>query len=347
LLERQWLLRRRTAPVEDAIEHLCGMQAQAPMSPYVGLWTRLEGFRPESLADLITNRRAVRIALMRSTIHLVTARDCLRLRPLFQAFLERALHTATPFGRQIVGMDMTALVAAARKALDERPRTLAELGTVLQQRWPDRDAASLAYSVRHLVPLVQVPPRGLWGRSGAARCATAEAWLGRPLQAKPSLEKLILRYLAAFGPATVADIQAWSGLRGLRGTVERSRPRLRSLRDAAGRELLDVPDGALPDVDTPAAPRFLPEFDNLLLAHADRTRVVSNAHRSVIGARTILVDGMVRATWTIARQPAAATLTIECLTPLRKAERAAVADEGTRLLSLVAPDAIRREIRFA
>jgi len=346
LLERQWLLRRQTAPVPDAIEHLCGMQAQVPMSPYVGLWTRLEGFRPESLADLITNRRAVRIALMRSTIHLVTARDCLGLRPLFQAFLERALHTATPFGRQIVGMDMTPLVAAARKALDERPRTLAELGTVLHQRWPDRDPASLAYAVRHLVPLVQVPPRGLWGRSGAARCATAEAWLGRPLQAKLSLEKLILRYLAAFGPATVADIQAWSGLRGLRPTVERLRPRLRSLKDAAGRELLDVPDGFLPDPDTAAPPRFLPEFDNLLLAHADRTRVVSNEHRSVIGFRTVLVDGMVRATWTIARQPEAATLTVECLTPIRKTDRTAVADEGARLLAFVAPDATRHEIQF-
>jgi hypothetical protein len=113
LLERQWLLRRQTAPVPDALEHLCGMQAQVPTSPYIGLWTRLEGFRPESLADLITNRRAVRMALMRSTIHLVTARDCLRLRPLFQAFLERSLYTATPFGRQVAGMDLTALVATA------------------------------------------------------------------------------------------------------------------------------------------------------------------------------------------------------------------------------------------
>jgi hypothetical protein len=346
LLERQWLLRRRTAPVADAIEHLCGMQAQVPASPYVGLWTRLEDFRPQKLADLITNRRAVRIALMRSTIHLVTARDCLRLRPLFQAFLERALYTATPFGRGIEGMDMAALVTTARTVLDERPRTLAELGTALHQRWPDRDPASLAYAVRHLVPLVQVPPRGVWGRSGAARCATAEAWLGRPLQARPSVEKLILRYLAAFGPATVADIQAWSGLRGLRPTVERLRPRLRSLADAGGRELLDVPEGMLPDADTEVPPRFLPEYDNLLLAHADRTRVVSNADRSVIGFRTVLVDGMVRATWTIARQPAAATLTVECLTPLRKAERMAVDEEGTRLLAFVAPDATSREIRF-
>src|SRR5712692_3353130 len=254
LLERQWLLRRRTAPVPDAIEHLCGMQAQVPTSPYVGLWTRLQGFRPQSLTDLITNRRAVRMALMRSTIHLVTARDCLRLRPLFQAFLERALYTASPFGRDIVGMDVAALVAAARKVLDERPRTLAELGTVLHQRWPDRDPASLAYAVRHLVPMVQVPPRGVWGRSGAARCATAETWLGRPVQAKPSLEKLILRYLAAFGPATVADVQAWSGLRALRPIVERLRPQLRSLTDAAGRELLDVPDGALPDPGTATVP---------------------------------------------------------------------------------------------
>jgi len=346
LLERQWLLRRRSAPVADAIEHLCGMQAQVPTSPYVGLWARLEGFRPEGLATLISNRRAVRIALMRSTIHLVSARDCLRLRPLFQAFLERALYAGTPFGRGIEGVDVAALVEAARKVLDERPRTLAELGTVLHQRWPDRDPASLAYAVRHLVPLVQVPPRGVWGRSGAARCATAETWLGRPVQAKPSLEKLILRYLAAFGPATVADVQAWSGLRALRPIVERLRPQLRSLTDAAGRELLDVPDGALPDPGTPAPPRFLPEYDNLLLAHADRTRVVSEKHRSVIGFRTLLVDGLVRATWTVARQPAAATLTVECLTPLRKAERPAVEDEGTRLLAFLAPDAKKHEIRF-
>lgn len=346
MLERQWLLRRRSAPVPDAIEHLCGMQAQVPTSPYVGLWARLYDFHPQALEDLITTRRAVRLALMRSTIHLVTARDCLRLRPLFQAFLERALHTATPFGRQMVGIDLTVLVAAARKALDERPRTLAELGTVLHQRWPDRDPASLAYAVRHLVPLVQVPPRGLWGRSGAAWCATAETWLGRPLQARPSLEKLILRYLAAFGPASVGDIQAWSGLRTLRPIVDRLRPQLRSLTDAGGRELLDVPDGVLPDPDTPAPPRFLPEYDNLLLAHADRTRVVSDQHRSVIGFRTLLVDGLVRATWTVARQPAAATLTVECLTPLRKVERTAVEKEGTRLLAFVAPQATRREIRF-
>jgi winged helix DNA-binding protein len=346
LLERQWLLRRRAAPVADAIEHLCGMQAQVPTSPYVGLWTRLEGFRPEGLADLITNRRAVRIALMRSTIHLVTARDCLRLRPLFQDFLERALYTGTPFGRGIEGMDEAGLVAAARTVLDERPRTLAELGSALHQRWPDRDPASLAYAVRHLVPLVQVPPRGVWGQSGATRCATAEAWLGRPLQARPSVEKLILRYLAAFGPATIADIQAWSGLRALRPIVDRLRPQLRSLTDAAGRQLLDVPDGALPDPGTPAPPRFLPEYDNLLLAHADRTRVVSETHRSVIGFRTLLVDGMVGATWTIGRQSGEATLTIACLPPLRKAQRPAVEEEGTRLLAFLAPDAKRHEIRF-
>src|SRR5437763_82180 len=142
----------------DEIEHLVGMQAQVPNSPYVGLWTRLEGFQPSELADLISKRRAVRLGLMRNTIHVVTARDCLALYPLFPATLERALKTS-PFGRNLVGVDMSAVVAQARVLLQDKPRTFSELGLLLRQRWPDRDPTSLAYVIRHLVPIVQVPPR--------------------------------------------------------------------------------------------------------------------------------------------------------------------------------------------
>ena len=321
------------------------MQAQVPNSPYVGLWTRLEGFRPSELADLISKRRAVRLGLLRNTIHLVTARDCLALYPLFPTTLERTLKTS-PFGRNLVGVDMSSVVAAARVLLQDIPRTFSELGKLLQQRWPDRDPTSLAYVIRHLVPIVQVPPRGIWGKSGQPTWTSAEHWLGRPPAAKPSLEKLVRRYLGAFGPASIADVSAWSGLTGLRAIVERLRPGLRTFQDERGRELFDVPDGPLPDPDTPAPPRFLPEYDNLLIGHDDRTRVIDHAYRYVIFTGTLLVDGFVQATWTIKRGRDAATLTIEPLRRLSKTDRLAVAEEGERLLAFAAGEASQRDVRI-
>jgi len=344
LLERQHLLRRRKASAAAEIEHLVGMQAQVPNSPYVGLWTRLEGFRPGELADLITKRRAVRLGLMRNTIHLVTARDCLALYPLFLAVLGRTLKSSH-FGRNLVGVDMSAVVAEARVLLQEKPRTLSELGKLLLERWPDRDPTSLAYVIRHLVPIVQVPPRGVWGKSAQPSWTSAEHWLGRPLSTKPSAEKLVKRYLSAFGPATVADISAWSGLTGLREAVERLRPKLRTFRDERGRELFDVLDGPLPDPDMPAPPRFLPEYDNLLIGHHDRTRVIDHAYRYVIFTGTVLVNGVVQATWTVKRGDTA-TLTIEPLRRLSRADRLAVSEEGERLLRFVAGDSADRDVRI-
>src|SRR5947209_2384873 len=128
LLARQLLLGRATLSVPEAIEHLAGMQAQAPLAPYVGLWTRLDGFRPDDLARLITDRSAVRTLLMRTTLHLVTAEDCLTFRPVLQPVLERGLHTGSPFGRNIVGMDLDSLLATGRALLEEQPRTVNALG---------------------------------------------------------------------------------------------------------------------------------------------------------------------------------------------------------------------------
>ena len=344
LLERQHLLQRRKASAAAEIEHLVGMQAQVPNSPYVGLWTRLEGFQSGELADLITERRAVRLGLMRNTIHLVTARDCLTLYPLFLAVLGRTLKSSH-FGRNLVGVDMSAVVAEARVLLQEKPRTLSELGKLLLERWPDRDPTSLAYVIRHLVPIVQVPPRGVWGKSAQPSWTSAEHWLGRPLSTKPSAEKLVKRYLSAFGPATVADISAWSGLTGLREAVERLRPKLRTFQDERGRELFDVPDGPLPDPDMPAPPRFLPEYDNLLIGHHDRTRVIDHAYRYVIFTGTVLVDGVVQATWTVKRGDTG-TLTIEPLRRLSKADRLAVSEEGERLLRFAAGDSAERDVRI-
>jgi len=345
LLERQHLLRRRRASAAEEIEHLVAMQAQVPNSPYVGLWTRLEGFQPAELADMIVKRRAVRLGIMRNTVHLVTARDCLNLRSLFQPMLERTLRSS-PFGRHLVGLEMRAVLAEASRAMVEKPRTFSQLGSLLHERWPDRDATSLAYAIRHLLPIVQVPPRGVWGKSAQPTWTTAEHWLGRPLESEPSLDRLILRYLKAFGPAAVSDISAWSGLTALRSVVELLRPKLRTFVDERGRELFDVPDGPLPDPQTPAPPRFLPEYDNILIGHDDRTRVIDPAYRYSIFMGTLLVDGFVQGTWGIKRAGDATTLAIEPLRRLTQAERSAVAEEGERLVTFVAGDAPHREVRI-
>lgn len=353
LLARQMLLRRERHSAAEAIERLVGMQAQIPDAPYVGLWSRLEDFHPGELAELISGRAAVRTSLMRTTLHLVTARDCLALRPVLQPVLARGF-ASSPFARNLAGVEMEALLAAGRALLEERPRTTAELGKLLGKQWPERDAASLAHAVRYLVPLVQLPPRGIWGASSQATWTTVEMWLGQsvpPAASDAGLEEIILRYLAAFGPASVSDMRTWCWLTGLRAVVERLRVRLRVFHDERGTELFDLPDAPRPDPDSPAPVRFLPAYDNTLFSHADRTRIIAGEHLQVIiqnrlGTSTVLVDGFARGMWKIARERDAAALTITPFTPLSAADRDAVAAEGALLLAFAAPDAGTRDVRF-
>jgi hypothetical protein len=347
-LARQHLLERTAMSAEAMIAHLVGMQGQAPQAPYVGLFSRIDGFVPDELSRLLTERRVVRLAAMRGTVHLVTAEDSLVLRPWTQPLFDRDLGTNTTYAPGLRDLDLTALAAAARELVEEQPRTPKKLGALLQQRWPDRPAGSLSYGARNLLALVQVPPRGLWGKSGQPTLTTVEAWLKRPL-AKPDPQALVRRYLAAFGPASVQDAQTWSGLTGLREVFEHLP--LRRFQDEDGRDLFDLEDAPRPDPDTPAPVRFLAEFDNLLLSHADRTRVVATDTLRFFATRRepprgVLVDGYVKATWKLTRQRRTTHLLIEPLDQLSKHDRAAVQQEGEALLSFAAPATDAKELSF-
>jgi hypothetical protein len=350
-LERQLLLRRAGLTVLDAVEHLVGLQAQEPPDPYTALWSRLADFDPHELGRLLEERRVVRIALMRSTIHLVTADDCLGLRPLVQPVLDAELARY----RDLDGVDVPAVLAFARRLVEERPRSARELRTALGERFPGHDAADLAYACRNRLAFVQVPPRGVWGKRSQVISTTAESWLGRPLATRPSLDEMVLRYLGAFGPATPADVSAWSRLTGIRGVVERLRPQLRTFRDVRGRELFDLPDAPRPDPETPAPVRFLPEYDNVVLSHADRSRFVSDEQRARLGRvegrshGSVLHDGFLHGVWRLDRdrESGAATLVVTEARRSTKRARAAVAAEGRRYLRLAAADATGVEVAFA
>jgi hypothetical protein len=353
-LERQLLLRRTRRPALEVVEHLVGLQAQVPLNPYTGLWSRLERFRPGELADLLVERRVVRTVVMRATIHLVTADDCLLLRPLVQPVLSAELARHREFAPRLRGVDLEPVLAFARSLFADRPRTGGELRAAFAERFPEHDAAALAYACRCLLALVQVPPRGLWGRTAQVSSTTAEAWLGRPLAADASIDDMVVRYLRAFGPAAVADVATWSRLTGLREVVERLRPQLRTFRDERGRELFDLPDAPRPDPDTPAPPRFLPEYDNVLLSHADRSRFhlagepprASGVAGPVHG--TVLSDGFLCGSWRVERDrdTGGATLVVSPLRRLPKRAVAAVAAEGRRFLRFAAAEADAHDVRF-
>jgi hypothetical protein len=353
-LARQLLLGRAATSPLQAVEHLVGLQAQVPRDPYTALWSRLDGFRPESLAHLLVARRVVRIVVMRATLHLVTADDCLQLRPLMQPVLDRELARHRDYAPALLGAELDGVLTFARAVLEEQPRTGAELRAVLAERFPNRDASALAYACRNLLPLVQVPPRGLWGRLGQVRSTTVEAWLGRPLATAPSLDEVVLRYLAAFGPAATADVAAWSRLTGFREVVERLRPQLRAFRDPRGRELVDLPDAPRPDPDTPAPPRFLPEYDNVLLSHADRSRFFDDERRVRLSRAadrvhgSVLHDGFLAGTWSVAhaRDGGSSTLVVTHVDRLDGRATDALADEGRRLLRFLAGDADQHDVRI-
>jgi hypothetical protein len=337
------LLARADVAPADAIGRLIGMQAQEPRPPFVGLWSRLAGFERDALHRAYHDREVVRATLMRGTLHAFAAADYLVFRATLQPVLDRALRGV---GARAAGIDGERLIPAAREILAAGPRTFNELRPLLAERFPDADERILGLAVRMLVPLVMIPTADRWAFPADSRFGLAEAWLERPLAQPENVEGLVLRYLATFGPGSAADAQTWSGLQGVRGVLDGMRPRLSVFRDERGRELFDLPEAPPPEDDVPAPPRFLPEFDNLLLAHADRRRVLADEHRPLVTMpknlrirATFLVDGFVAGTWRVERKRKAATLYATPFGPIAQDAADALLAEGEGLVRFLEPDA--------
>ncbi|MGN9781183.1 winged helix DNA-binding domain-containing protein [Nonomuraea sp. ZG12] len=351
-LARQLLLDRADLPVLDAVGHLCGLQAQEPQEPFVGLWSRLRAFDPAVLSDLLIRRSVVRTHLMRRTVHLVTAEDVLAWRSRHDAMLRQRVLGV--YRDELAGVDLDELAAAGRALLaDGEPHSMSQVARELAGRWPAPGPRALGEMViAALVPVAQLPPRGVWRARAGVRNVPLSSWLGREIDppspdgSDPVGEALVRRYLTAFGPAASADLRAWCGLAGLPGAVAAIRDELVTFRDERGRELLDLPDAPRPDPGTPAPVRFLPAFDNVILGYHDRGRIIDQAHRglSVAGARVVLVDGRVAATWTVETETG--TVTVAPLRAFSRTDRDAVAEQGRALASFLS-DGDGHRVRIA
>lgn len=341
-LARQMLLAREPIPVSEAVGRLCGMQAQEPKPPFLGLWTRLDGFQASDLHSALHDRELVRATMMRATLHLVTSADYTAFRTAMQPMLDGGLRV---LGDRAKGLDLERVVPAARSLLQGEPLTFNEIRALLQQQFPDVNDRALGYAVRLCVPLVMVPTEDRWGFPRTSRFTLADSWLDLGPDAKNAVDELMLRYLAAYGPASAADAQTWSGLSSTGEALERLRPRLRTFTDDKGRVLFDLPEAPRPDEAVPAPARFLPEFDSLVLAHSDRRRVIADDHRPMLTTKNLRVravflwDGFARGIWETEYKRKVATLRMR---PFEALPRTAVKElkaEGEAMLRFMEPDA--------
>lgn len=339
-LMRQGLLARELVPVETMLRRLIGLQGQVQNAPYIGLWARIAGFIAGDLESLLLERRAVRATLMRSTLHVALAEDFLALRPLIEPVtlrIFRGSHVAP-----LKGADLEAVRAASRVLLDGAALRPKALGEELRAQWPEVDPIALSMPARFLEPVVHVPPAGLWGATGAPELTSARRWLGREPGPPMAIEALARRYLAAFGPATGSDFNAWSGLTGGSAVLDRLRPQLVSFVAEDGRELFDLPQAPRPPEETPAPVRLLPDYDNVIFGYADRTRMLTSASAKLLwrnnGVRpAFLVDGLVRGCWRLTSTAKTATLDLRWFEPLRRRDEAELRREGTAMLKALFP----------
>jgi hypothetical protein len=345
LLARQMLLERvREVSACDAIRRLVALQAQLARPPFVALWTRLADFSREQLAAPVHERKLVRATMMRGTIHLLAADDYSEWRGVIHPCLEGGLRSI--LREWVPTADLEALEKEAREFFGSKPATFDAYRDHVKALRPGTNERAPAYAMRMRIPLVQVPTDATWCWPAAAEFALADDWLGRsvPVETK-SARSFVLRYLAAFGPASVADAQGWSGLGGLRVIFEELRPRLLTFRDERNRELFDLPDAPRPGDDVAAPVRFLPEFDNAVLGHDDRSRIVAEAYRprlvtkNLLVPATFLVDGFVAGTWSVTRKRKTATLTLVPFGKLTKKNLSALTAEAEAMLAFTEPDA--------
>jgi hypothetical protein len=346
-LARQLLLgRERIAPVE-AVERLGGLQAQEPKPAFAALWTRLEGFERADLHQALERRTVVRGTMMRATLHMTSAGDYAGLRAALQPMLTGAMNGIL---RQRGEVDLERVLPVARELLGERPRTFNDLRAALSERFPEFEHRALGYAVRMQLPLLMVPSDDRWSFPSDACFTLAERWIDEPLTGE-DLPALVRRHLAAFGPASAADVQAWSGLKGLKDVVDGMADELVAFKHGR-RTLYDLPDAPRPEEDAPAPPRLLPEFDSLLLAHQDRTRVIEDDRRKALTTKnlrvqaTFLVDGFVAGSWAIERKRGAATLTLSAFERLAKPVKDELATEAEALLRFLDDDGTPR-VAFA
>jgi hypothetical protein len=338
-LARQLLLERRPLSVTRTVERVAGVQAQWPPSPYVGLWARIEGFRAEHLVRAVARRHVVKATLMRTTLHLVSARDYLAYAGIYRASRIRELE------RQVVALGESADFAEEGERLAafaaERPRTRPELLALLglpKLRIEERAPWLVWYGLSAHAGLLNGPDSSAWRwHTGRGTFVPARTWLGADGgTGEAAAGHLVRRYLAAFGPASRADVAQWTGM--ARSVVDRglAQLELRRFRDELDRDLYDLPRAPLPAGDTPAPARLVPRFDNLVLSHADRRRVISDEHRTLVIERgevrpTFLVDGFVSGIWSLD----GGHVRLEPFAPLRRSARRELAEEAARLEAFV------------
>lgn len=342
------LLERTDMPVVSVVERLCGIQAQEARPPFVGLWSRVAGFERDDLHSLLHKRMVVRATFLRATLHLVTARDYVAFRAAIQPVLSEAQRV---LGTRAKGLEPDKVLPVATALYEREPLNFNELRPLLQAEFPEVNERALGYTVRTQLPLVMVPTEDRWAFPSVADFTLARDWLPEPLSDDDAPDELVRRYLAAFGPATAADVQTWSGLRGAKTILARLRPELVTVLDENGREMFDLPDAPRPPADVPAPPRFLPEFDNLVLSHADRTRVIADEHRGLVVTKnlrvraSVLYDGFACGTWDVERKKTSVTLRVS---PFRRLTAQAVREltaEGEQLLAFLEPEAPNPSVR--